>query len=182
MASRRPDLKLPIPAREQGEEVQQPSSSLRSPRFTEDFDAPFSEALLNASRTTISTDTMSYPSTSSTSRTSFGDDSSNRRQTVYQTSSPLNWPEVPWGTESKRRSSVNDRIREWAKKSMGAFKTRPEGRDGYFDSRWSRRTSSVVMTPTSGDVTPNEQDGLERVDAYSRAVVTITEVSESKSD
>ncbi|KAJ9425030.1 hypothetical protein QL093DRAFT_1239654 [Fusarium oxysporum] len=124
MTDRRPILTLPLPARDPFES-QQPGSSLqspsiRSPRFHEDFDAPFSLDIMNASRTTLATDTMSYPSTGTTSRNSFGCDGDRPP--------PLQYRNASWESETKRRSKVNDRILEWAKRSWELFARGPTPR------------------------------------------------------
>ncbi|KAM0554115.1 hypothetical protein ACHAPJ_006913 [Fusarium lateritium] len=177
MADRRPALTLPLPDRELLES-QRPQSSLqspsiRSPRFREDFDAPFSEAIMNSSRTTLATDTMSYPSTGTTSRNSFGCDGDQP--------SPLRLHNASWESETKRRSKVNDRILEWAKKSWGAVRTRSNSKGDYFDSNPSQSQSNDVMSPSSDNISPSEPDGGRSTNDYNRAVITVTEIPGSRS-
>ncbi|KAF7546354.1 hypothetical protein G7046_g9323 [Stylonectria norvegica] len=212
MASRRPDLKIPIPEREQGE-LQRPPSSVRSPRFIEDFDAPFSEALMNASRSTLATDRMSHPSTSTHSRNSFGEDSASTlatdrmshpststhsrnsfgedsahpsSHTISPLSSrpsfPLRLQETPWATESKRRSGVNDRIREWARKSWGAVRVGSDRKDGYFDFDTGRRKESVVLGATPSDASPSELRSREISTTYEGLVADVTELPRSRTE
>jgi hypothetical protein len=176
MTDRRPALTLPLPDREPCD-PQRPQSSLqsppiRSPRFREDFDAPFSEDIMNASRTTLATDTMSYPSTGTTSRNSFGYDGDQ---------APPYLRNASWESETKRRSKVNDRILEWAKKSWGAVRTRSESKMDYFDSHSAQSPTSDIMSPSSDNITPSEPDGSQTVNDYSRAVVTVTGMAGSKS-
>ncbi|OAQ72169.1 hypothetical protein VFPPC_00207 [Pochonia chlamydosporia 170] len=94
-----------------------PQSALRSPRFHEDFDAPFSEALLNASTITLSTDSDRSPLPQETSDMS-------TKQTQTQSPRPMQTREDSWSSTHSSRSTsstnsgVNDRIREWARKSF----------------------------------------------------------------
>ncbi|KAF4594578.1 hypothetical protein GQ602_000191 [Ophiocordyceps camponoti-floridani] len=83
----------------------------RSPRFHEDFEAPFSEAVLNASRTTFASETSDGLQSCSQSRHSIDAD---YKQQECPPASPNNWQ----STEHSKRSSINDRIREWAKRSL----------------------------------------------------------------
>ncbi|CAM1506601.1 Fc.00g062420.m01.CDS01 [Cosmosporella sp. VM-42] len=180
MASRKPDLRLPIPAREDGK-FQRPPSSLRSPRFIEDFNAPFSEAIMNASVTTLATTDINSPSTSPASRTSFGGESGRpsvnlKRPSTMQLKSPSTWQDAANGIDSKRRSNVNDRIREWARKSWGTVRKGSDEGDGYFDRVKSRRQGSVVTCCSPDDIAPNETDGHGRTNTCSKAVVTVTEL------
>lgn len=187
MAARRPNLKIPLPER-QDFDFQRPqasfrSPSIRSPRFVENFDAPFSEAIMNASRTTLATDTMSFPSTEPASRTSTGGESERRpslgsRLATMPPPTPLRLRNPSWESESKRRSNVNDRIREWAKRSWGAVKTRPDTKGDYFDNRASRSQSSVSMSP-SNTISPSEPDGGELVNSYTRAKISAAELPRS---
>ncbi|CEF83075.1 unnamed protein product [Fusarium graminearum] len=173
MADRRPALTLPLPDREQSD-FQRPQSSLqtppiRSPRFREDFDAPFSVDIMNASRITLATDTMSYPSTGTNSRNSFG----------YDETPPQYLRNASWESETKRRSKVNDRILEWAKKSWGAVRTRSDSKFDYFDSHSAQSPTSDIMSPSSENITPSEPDGSQAANDYTRAV-TVTVMASSK--
>lgn len=177
MEDRRPNLTLPLPIREPYE-FQRPQTSLRSPsirspRFREDFDAPFSEAIMNASRTTLATDTISYPSTGTNSRTSIGDS---------ERPSPLRLTHrnASWESETKRRARVNDRILEWAKRSWGAVRSRSNSNSNkgdYFDSQPAASQSSVATSPSADDIASTEPDS-------SQAANTVTNTqrltSESK--
>ncbi|KAM0434624.1 hypothetical protein ACHAPT_003722 [Fusarium lateritium] len=158
MEDRRPNLTLPLPLREPCE-FQRPQTSLRSPsirspRFREDFDAPFSEAIMNASRTTLATDTFSYPSTGTNSRTSIGD---SERPSPLR----LSHRNSSWESETKRRARVNDRILEWAKRSWGAVRSRSNSnnKDDYFDSQPAPSQSSVDAPPSADDIVSTEPDG-----------------------
>lgn len=175
MADRRPNLTLPLPDREPCD-PQRPQSSLqtppiRSPRFREDFDAPFSVDIMNASRVTLATDTMSYPSTG-TSRNSFGYDGDQTPPPYLRNAS--------WESETKRRSKVNDRILEWAKKSWGAVRTRADSKVDYFDSHSAQSPTSDIMSPSSDNITPSEPDGPQATNDYARAIVTVTGIAGSK--
>ncbi|KAF5020627.1 hypothetical protein F66182_7334 [Fusarium sp. NRRL 66182] len=176
MADRRPALTLPLPAQEPYDSHRPQSSlqspSIRSPRFREDFDAPFSEAILNASRTTLATDTISYPSTGTASRNSFGCDS--------ERPSPLQHRNASWESEIKPRS-VNDRILEWAKRSWGAVRTRSDSKGDYFDGQHSDQTQSSDILSSSDNTMPSEPDGGQPSNDNSQAVVTVTQVSVTKS-
>ncbi|KAJ3528461.1 hypothetical protein NM208_g10186 [Fusarium decemcellulare] len=172
MADRRPNLTLPLPEREPYE-LQRPQTSLqspsmRSPRFREDFDAPFSEAIMNASRTTLATDTISYPSTGTCSRNSIGGD--------FDRPSPLQFRNPSWESETKRRARVNDRILEWARRSLSVMRNQSGSKGNYFDSRPVQSQSSVAMSPSPDDITPSEPDGSQPVNSYTKSVVTVTEV------
>ncbi|KAH7162822.1 hypothetical protein B0J13DRAFT_615439 [Dactylonectria estremocensis] len=174
MASRKPNLRIPLPVAEQGE-FQRPSTSLRSPRFIEDFNAPFSEAVVNASRTTLATDTMTYPSTSTNSRASFGGESG--RRTSFGTRQPsgmqsptrLRLRHSSWESETKRRSTVNERIREWAKKSWGAVRNRSDSKGDYFEGNPNRSRSSQATSPSPDDVSPSPLDGPSRTGTSNEA-------------
>ncbi|KAM4054926.1 hypothetical protein HRG_005744 [Hirsutella rhossiliensis] len=156
MASRKPDFRLSIPAREQPDaDTHRPSvSSPRSPRFHEDFDAPFSEAIMNASRTTLATDfSDSYPS--SNSRHSH--DADHKRQGPATNSTPpkarlqspsphqLRRDTLP-PSEPAKASSVNDRIRDWARKSFPFTRKGPEQPDETDSPRHQRRQSKAPST------------------------------------
>ncbi|KAG5658829.1 hypothetical protein KAF25_007382 [Fusarium avenaceum] len=176
MANRRPALTLPLPDREpydsQRSESSLQSPSIRSPRFREDFDAPFSLDIMNASRTTLATDTMSYPSPVTTSRNSFGNDG--------ERPTPLQLRNATWESETKRRSKVNDRILEWAKRSWGAVRARSDSKGDYFDSHSSQSPTSDIMSPSSDNISPSEPDGGQVTHEYGRAVVSVTEKPRSK--
>lgn len=185
MASRKPNLRIPLPDAEHSEIQRPTTSSLRSPRFIEDFNAPFSEALMNASRTTLATDTMTYPSTSTNGRTSFGGESGRRpsfstRQSGLQSPTPLRLRHSSWESETKRRSTVNDRIREWARKSWGAVRNRSEAKGDYFESNPNHGRSSARLSPSPSDISPSESERPVRSATFSQAVVTMNEVSSSR--
>ncbi|QPH01000.1 hypothetical protein C2857_005183 [Epichloe festucae Fl1] len=88
---------------------------VRRPRFHEDFDAPFSEALLNASTVTLA----SGASASSPSSEHPSDMSLSRAQHPQR---PVQSREDSWSsTDSSRNTSstgVNDRIKSWARRSF----------------------------------------------------------------
>ncbi|KAM5351719.1 hypothetical protein ACJ41O_004442 [Fusarium nematophilum] len=184
MASRRPNLTLPLPLPDREPyDLQRPQTSLRSPsirspRFREDFDAPFSEAIMNASRTTLATDTISFPSTGTASRTSIGGDSeppsfSTKQPAVPPT--PLRLRHASWESETKRRARVNDRILEWARRSWSAVRSRSNSNGDYFDSYPPQNQSTVAVSPSPGDITPLEPDGSGPVNSYTKAIETVTE-------
>ncbi|UNI14584.1 hypothetical protein JDV02_010832 [Purpureocillium takamizusanense] len=189
MASRKPSLHVIMPdcpqaSRDFGN-LQNGIRSPRSPRFREVFDAPFSEALMNASRTTLATDSSgSYPGPDqqhnrpemeAKRHTSHG---STRAKTQAQSSSPLQWRQDSWSSsEQSRRASVNDRIREWARKSfVFSRKNSEQSDDGYFSHSQRRASKSTVVTPASEASTPCT---FASPDRYSRPVVAVTEEDES---
>lgn len=184
MTARKPNLKIPLPERPdldpQRPQTSLRSPSIRSPRFVEDFDAPFSEAIMNASRTTLATDTMSFPSTEQTSRNSMSVESERRpslgNKKAIIPPSPLRLRNPSWESESKRRSNVNDRIREWARKSWGAVKSRPDVKGDYFSNQATRSQSSVLMSP-SNIISPSEPDGGESSNSYAKTKISVTEVT-----
>lgn len=90
----KPDFQIAMPERSPTE-FQRPSPSVRTPKFHEDFDAPFSEAIANAA-------VASSPTTEL---------SSSPAQTP-------DWNEATWPAELRRRSGVNDKLRDWARKSI----------------------------------------------------------------
>ncbi|KJZ80608.1 hypothetical protein HIM_00458 [Hirsutella minnesotensis 3608] len=153
MASRKPDFHLSLPPRDQtnGPYLRPAMSSPRSPRFHEDFDAPFSEALLNASRTTLATDISdSYPSTQS--RHSLEGEAKRpmpaavgtMRKSRVQSPAPLQTRQHTWAaSEASRRVSVNERIRDWARKSLVFARKNPEQSDDTDFPRDDRRHSKA---------------------------------------
>ncbi|KAK2612451.1 hypothetical protein QQS21_001555 [Conoideocrella luteorostrata] len=105
-----------MPERKKDPDVQHPQSSTRSPRFHEDFDAPFSEALVNASSIPPATDTAeSSPSSQHYSSISI--------DSMDHPHRPAQSREDSWSSTYSRRSTsigsgVNDRIRDWARRSF----------------------------------------------------------------
>ncbi|KND95072.1 hypothetical protein TOPH_00330 [Tolypocladium ophioglossoides CBS 100239] len=195
MASRKPDLRVSTPEKHQADtDSQRPRNtkrspcsprSPRSPRFREDFNAPFSEALLNASHTTFTTDMSgSFPSTQSYNS---ADGDSKRHTTVGTTHKTQVQPPPPlqarsnsWtSSESTRRSSVNDRIREWAKKSFTfARKGSGQSGDGNLGHHHGPRVSKpVIVNPPSENT---NSDACESPDKYRQSVVAVTEVKNPK--
>lgn len=126
--STRPNLKIEMPARKSSE-FRRPSQPIRSPRFTEDFDAPFSEALVNDPQTTTPqlSESGCYSSYSAQSRPSY--DFSARRvsptSTVRTLSFPAQSPTEQWPQETRHRSNINDRVKEWARRSLIIGRSRP---------------------------------------------------------
>ncbi|PFH57929.1 hypothetical protein XA68_14369 [Ophiocordyceps unilateralis] len=125
MASRRCEFRLSMPANHRVYStgfVPQSTSTLsrasrapRSPRFHEDFDAPFSEALLNASCTTFASDA------SHSSQSCHSIDANVRHHSPPISAHNVRRPsrKFSWQTaESSRRSILNDRLRDWAKRSL----------------------------------------------------------------
>ena len=189
MASRKPNLHVVMPDCSQASRdfgiLQGGIRSPRSPRFREVFDAPFSEALMNASRTTLATDSSgSYPcpdqhnglEMETKRHASHG---SMRSKNQSQSSSPLQWRQDSWtSSEATRRASVNDRIRDWARKSFTfSRKNSEQSDDGYFGHSQRRSSKSAVVTPTSETSTPYS---FASPDRYSRPVVAVAEVDEPR--
>ncbi|KYK54352.1 hypothetical protein DCS_06309 [Drechmeria coniospora] len=154
MASRKPDLRMTIPERDQPNgRPQLLQRNPRSPRFREDFDAPFSESVLNASRTTLATDASDgYPS--SHYRNSFDADShqpisASAMHTKTSFPSPLSprLPRTVWpSTESSQQSTVATRIRDWARRSFYLPRNDSEKLiDGYALRNQSRTSKSTVV-------------------------------------
>ncbi|KAJ4144800.1 hypothetical protein LMH87_003670 [Akanthomyces muscarius] len=116
----------------------------RSPRFREDFDAPFSEAIMNASLSIVasSSSSSSGPLSHSSQERSSLDDSIRRispgssmrtpsfpEQPSSSSSPTEQWREFPWSqSRTQRKSSVNDRVKGWARRSL-IFKSRPTSPD-----------------------------------------------------
>ncbi|KAG5954476.1 hypothetical protein E4U13_002959 [Claviceps humidiphila] len=128
MASR-PDLQLSTADRDQR------PSDVRRPRFHEDFNAPFSEAILSAPVPSLHT-TMNTCASSPSPEHS-GDVALHGIDTPRQHASrPTQSREHSWsstGTDSSRSSSsnrspgVNDRIRDWARRSFLPTKRPDDG-------------------------------------------------------
>lgn len=111
----KPEFQIAMPARS-SVEMQRPSPLPRTPRFHEDFDAPFSEAIANASVTTLSTDGSTSPS--SQHRPSFDAARLMNHKECTSTQSPQQWNEHVWHSDIRQRPAVNDRLRDWARKSI----------------------------------------------------------------
>ncbi|KAL7950774.1 hypothetical protein V8C42DRAFT_340375 [Trichoderma barbatum] len=134
MALRKPDFHLQMPAMSQSDLQYQPRSPMRSPRFREDFDAPFSESFL---------DPPPPP------KTSYFDETKNKIAPPPQRSYDDTF--LP-----KRRASVNDKVLQWAKRSLTIKRQRPPRLgDGFAEvrapsSRSSRRISSLPVEAVFG--------------------------------
>jgi hypothetical protein len=125
--SNKPSLKIEMPAR-QSAEFRRPSATIRSPRFTEDFDAPFSEALVSEQQTTTPSSSESGSCSSySSAQSRLSYDFSSRKvspsSAVRTPSFPAQSPTEQWQQqqhqpEPRRRTNVNGRVREWARRSM----------------------------------------------------------------
>ncbi|KAM0253601.1 hypothetical protein ACHAQJ_007230 [Trichoderma viride] len=130
MASCKPDLHLQMPSASQPDLQYQSRNLMRSPRFHEDFDAPFSESFL-------------YPPPP---KTSYFAESKDKVPPPPQRSFDDSWVQVP-----KRRASVNDKVLQWAKRSLTIKRQRPPRLgDGFSDvrsppARNSRRISTLQM-------------------------------------
>lgn len=153
----------------------------RSPRFREDFDAPFSMALMNVSRTTIATDISFCPS--SQNRASFDGDrslSSSSASANHQTNAQLS-PSIPWrdnrfDSRLSRRISVNEKIRQWAKRSMIRVRPNPDSaEDGDAIGRRKRRATKDTNT----EDTTTKQHETAGSTRPPQAIITITEVSDT---
>ncbi len=123
----------------------------RSPRFREDFDAPFSEAIMNASLGTVATG----PYSPSQERPSLDDSirrcspgSSMRTPSFPEQSPTEQWREFPWSQRTQRKASVNDRVKGWARRSSLIFKSRPTSPDEPAQRSFSKvdRTASASTT------------------------------------
>jgi hypothetical protein len=130
MASRKPDFHLQMPATSQPDLQYQSRTLLRSPRFHEDFDAPFSESFLDPPPP----------------KTSYFVESKDKVPPPPQRSFDDSWVQIP-----KRRASVNDKVLQWAKRSLTIKRQRPSRPlDGFSDvrsppNRSSRRISTMPM-------------------------------------
>lgn len=122
----KPDFELDMPARPSGE-FQRTTSLPRTPRFHEDFDAPFSEAIANASSTALSDGSISPVSQDGRSseeinkalRKLAGDDEPNAQS----------WNDHISSQEAQRRSTVNGRFKQWARKSFAIGRSRTDSSD-----------------------------------------------------
>ncbi|KAM3531167.1 hypothetical protein NHJ13051_000931 [Beauveria bassiana] len=136
----------------------------RSPRFREDFDAPFSEAIMNASHYTV-TSPGSF-SSSSQGRASLDDSirrcspGSSVRTPSFPAQSPTEpWREFPWDQKTTassttttmmttmRKPSVNHRVRGWARRSL-IFKSRPTSPDEPAEGSFSKVDHSAEAATT----------------------------------
>ncbi|KAL6908535.1 hypothetical protein GGI43DRAFT_146539 [Trichoderma evansii] len=130
MASRKPDFHLLMPAASQPDLQFQSRSPIRSPRFHEDFDAPFSESFLDPPPP----------------KTSYFVESKDKVPPPPQRSYDDSWVQLP-----KRRASVNDKVLQWAKRSLTIKRQRPSRPgEGFSDlrpppSRGSRRMSTLPI-------------------------------------
>ena len=190
MASRKPNLHVPMPGTSRaGSESHGSRSSIRSPRsprFHEIFDAPFSEAFMNDSRTTLATDSSSS-SPSWQIRASL--EGHGKRRTSYETvrvksqpqpPPPAQWRQDSWASsDSTRRSSVNDRIREWARKSfVFSRKNSHPSDDGYFAQEQRPALKPNAATPTF-DASPT--DAVARpANPCRKSVILVGEASRPK--
>lgn len=148
--SNKPSLHITMPLPRRLSEYQRISGAPRSPRFHEDFDAPFSEAIMNAQ-------TPITPSCSDFSSSSYGgspyqerpsmDDGSGHSTRRISPGSSLRTPsfpdqlssaspcdqqqhEFPWNVPKplQRKATVNDRVRGWARRSL-MLRSRPTSPD-----------------------------------------------------
>ncbi|KAH6606525.1 hypothetical protein Trco_005678 [Trichoderma cornu-damae] len=135
MASRKPDFLLQMPVISQSDLQYQSRTPLRSPRFREDFDAPFSESFLDPPPPKTSYFVKSQDDIPPPPQQSFDD----------------SWVQVP-----KRRESVNGKVLQWAKRSLTIKRQRPSRPGGAFasvqppPSRSSRRISSLPIEANYG--------------------------------
>lgn len=104
MASCKPGFHLQMPVINQSDLHFQARSPLRSPRFREDFDAPFSESFLDPPPP----------------KTSYFAESKDKVSPPPQRSFDDSWVQVP-----KRRESVNGKVLQWAKRSLTIKRQRP---------------------------------------------------------
>ncbi|ATY65051.1 hypothetical protein CCM_01567 [Cordyceps militaris CM01] len=127
-------------------------SGPRSPRFHEDFDAPFSEAIMNASLNTVASGAFSpsqeRPSLDDSLRRS--SPGSSMRTPSFPIQSPTEaWREFPWTQKTQRKSSVNDRVRGWARRSL-IFKSRPTSPDEVTERSFSKVDHITEASTTTG--------------------------------
>lgn len=122
----------------------------RSPRFHEDFDAPFSEAIVNGSISTVTSEAFSPPQErpsldDSIRRSSPG--SSMRTPSFPEQSPTEQWREFPWNQRTQRKPSVNHRVKDWARRSL-IFKSRPASPDEPTERSFSKvdHTSEASST------------------------------------
>ncbi|KAG5983720.1 hypothetical protein E4U55_007401 [Claviceps digitariae] len=127
----RPELQLSLSTTEQD---QLPTCDVRRPRFHEDFDAPFSEALLSpAPLSPALTASMSYSSSSSPMSEHASDPSLHVHGYAPRPtqSREHSWSSSTTSSRSRSRSrsrdrstaggsgiGVNDRIKDWARRSF----------------------------------------------------------------
>ncbi|PTB65403.1 hypothetical protein BBK36DRAFT_1122462 [Trichoderma citrinoviride] len=139
MSLRKPDFHLQMPAMSQTDLQFQPRSPMRSPRFREDFDAPFSEAFLD-------------PLPPQPPKTSYFVETKDKIEAPPQRSYDDSWVQVP-----KRRESVNEKVLQWAKRSLTIKRQQRPARlgdgfvaEGRANSRASRRISGLPVEAMFG--------------------------------
>ncbi|PMB69717.1 hypothetical protein BM221_004364 [Beauveria bassiana] len=157
--SAKPTLHISMPPRRLSD-----NPGPRSPRFREDFDAPFSEAIMNASHYTVAS--PGSFSSSSQGRASLDDSirrcspGSSVRTPSFPAQSPTEpWREFPWDqkttassttttmTTTMRKPSVNHRVRGWARRSL-IFKSRPTSPDEPAEGSFSKVDHSAEAATT----------------------------------
>ncbi|TWU71156.1 hypothetical protein ED733_001947 [Metarhizium rileyi] len=123
----KPDLRLAttMPPANPDPDAKQPRSATRSPRFHEDFNAPFSEALLNASTVTLATESDKSPLSKPPSNMSVTKQAPSSRPVQSRGDSWSSLNSTP-GTGTSA-PGVNDRIKEWARKSFLALRRSDDG-------------------------------------------------------
>ncbi|KAH0499326.1 hypothetical protein TgHK011_006529 [Trichoderma gracile] len=127
MALRNPDFHLQMPAMSQTDLQFQPRSPMRSPRFREDFDAPFSASFLD-------------PLPPAPPKTSYFAETKDKIEAPPQRSYDDSWVQVP-----KRRESVNEKVLQWAKRSLTIKRQRPARLgEGFAVERASSRASKRI--------------------------------------
>ncbi|PHH61553.1 hypothetical protein CDD81_290 [Ophiocordyceps australis] len=122
------------------------ASSPRTPRFHENFDAPFSETLINASRTALHDDaTASCAALARQSRDSLDADmtqsTSCRTSDLALTFAPLRHGSLALSHIS-RRASINLKIPRWAKKSLTLPRKASDASDKILQARLETKAST----------------------------------------
>ena len=130
MASRNPDFQIPMLVTDRSALQSKKGNIVRKPRFHEDFDAPLFEDLLDASPTSTCTENSSR---TSSPRPSFDDGNrklSSRGSLSMRKHRNLTSPTVQlqneWASEPRRRTSVHDKMRKLARRSLIIVRPRPE--------------------------------------------------------
>ncbi|KOS19662.1 hypothetical protein ESCO_000857 [Escovopsis weberi] len=159
MATRNPDLKIPMLLTEPSALRPRSSNAAeRKPRFHEDFDAPLLYDLLDASPTSPFADNSSQ---TSSPRPSLDDDGNAKVPAraapppflqKRNLTSPIIQLQTEWATEPRRRTSVHDKMRKLARRSLVIVRQRPSRLDDEL---------GVEQRPTSGTLTINQEYDLE---------------------
>ncbi|KAK5990442.1 hypothetical protein PT974_08710 [Cladobotryum mycophilum] len=171
MASRNTNFQMPMLVTDQPALQSKKGNTVRKPRFHEDFDAPLFEDLLDASPTSTSTENSSR---NSSPRPSFDD--ANRKLPSHGSlsmrkhrnmTSPVVQLQNEWTSEPRRRTSVHDKMRQLARRSMIIVR-RPE-RIGDDELEVTQRSVTKGIKVNGGRYGGSEE--------HLQTIITISEVA-----